>query len=68
MDYADATIVCLAVDTGIHDIITFDQKDFNIYRVKNKPFVISPSLDLNKIERFSKVSTFEPSAPSKMQN
>jgi hypothetical protein len=53
MDYADATIVCLAVDTGIHDIITFDQKDFNIYRVKNKPFVISPSLDLNKIERFS---------------
>jgi hypothetical protein len=68
MDYADATIVCLAVDTGIHDIITFDQKDFNIYRVKNKPFVISPSLDLNKIERFSKVSTFEPSTPSKMQN
>ncbi|MGD9384568.1 MAG: PIN domain-containing protein [Desulfobacterales bacterium] len=68
MDYADATIVCLAVDTGIHDIITFDQKDFNIYRVKNKPFVISPSLDLNKIEHFSKVSTFEPSAPSKMQN
>ncbi len=42
MDYADATIVCLAMDTGIHDIITFDQKDFSIYRVKNKPFVISP--------------------------
>ena len=42
MDYADATIVCLAMDTGIHDIITFDQKDFNIYRVKNQPFVIAP--------------------------
>ncbi len=42
MDYADATIVCLAIDTGIHDIITFDQKDFNIYRVKKQPFVIKP--------------------------
>ena len=42
MDYADATIVCLAMDTGIHDIITFDQKDFNIYRVKKLPFVIAP--------------------------
>ena len=42
MDYADATIVCLAMDTGVHDIITFDKKDFNIYRVKKRPFVISP--------------------------
>ncbi len=42
MDYADATIVCLVMDTGIHDIITFDQKDFNIYRVRKRPFVISP--------------------------
>ena len=42
MDYADATIVCIAMDTGIHNIITFDQKDFNIYRLKNKPFVIMP--------------------------
>ena len=42
MDYADATIVCLAMDIGTHDIITFDQKDFNIYRVKKKPFVIIP--------------------------
>ena len=42
MDYADATIVCLAIDTGIHNIITIDQKDFNIYRVKKKPFVIAP--------------------------
>lgn len=42
MDYADATIVCLAMDIGVHNIITFDQKDFNIYRVKNKPFIIFP--------------------------
>ena len=42
MDFADATIVCLAMDTGIHNIITFDQKDFNIYRLKNQPFVITP--------------------------
>ena len=42
MDYADATIVCLAMDTGIYHIITFDQKDFNIYRIKNKPFIIFP--------------------------
>ena len=43
MDYADATIVCLAMDSGIHNIITFDKKDFNIYRVKNQPFFIAPS-------------------------
>ena len=43
MDYADATIVCLAIDTGIQNIITFDQKDFNIYRFQKKqPFVIMP--------------------------
>ena len=42
MDYADATIVNLAMDTGIHNIITFDQKDFNIYRLKNQAFVITP--------------------------
>ena len=42
MDYADATLVCLAMDTGIRDIITFDEKDFNIYRVKKQPFVIAP--------------------------
>ena len=42
MDYADATIVCLAMDTGIHNITTFDQKDFNIYRLKKKPFITMP--------------------------
>ena len=42
MDYADATLVCLAHDTGIHNIVTFDTRDFNIYRVNNKNFVILP--------------------------
>ncbi|KAF5429221.1 hypothetical protein C5S39_09190 [Candidatus Methanophagaceae archaeon] len=43
MDYADATIVCLAMDTGIYNIITLDQKDFNIYKFKKKQsFVIMP--------------------------
>ncbi len=43
MDYADATIVCLATETGIRNIVTFDKKDFNIYRLqKNKPFIIYP--------------------------
>ena len=42
MDFADATIVNLAMDTGIHNVVTFDQKDFNIYRLKNQPFVIAP--------------------------
>ena len=31
MDFADATIVCLATDTGMQNIITFDKKDFAIY-------------------------------------
>lgn len=35
MDYADATLVCLAVDAGIGDIATLD-KDFAIYRLPGK--------------------------------
>ena len=43
MDYADATLVCLASETGIRNIVTFDQKDFSVYRLnKTKPFVIHP--------------------------
>lgn len=42
MDYADATIVCLGMDTGIKNIITLDKKDFGIYRIRNQPFVIMP--------------------------
>ncbi len=36
MDYADATIVSLANDIGIKDIVTFDQKDFSIYKFSGK--------------------------------
>jgi predicted nucleic acid-binding protein len=36
MDYADATLVCLAMDTGIQNIVTFDIKDFSIYRLPGK--------------------------------
>ena len=42
MDYADATIICLAMDIGIHNIVTLDYKEFSIYRIKNKPLVIFP--------------------------
>jgi len=42
MDYADATIVGLAMDSGINTVVTLDRKDFSIYRIKNKPFVITP--------------------------
>ena len=42
MDYADATIVCLAMDTGIQNIITLDKRDFSIYKIRNQPFVIMP--------------------------
>jgi len=36
MDYADATMVCLAINTGIRNIVTFDKKDFTIYTLPGK--------------------------------
>lgn len=43
MDYADASLVCLAENAEIPDIATFDQKDFTIYRwSKNRKFNILP--------------------------
>ena len=43
MDFADATIVSLAMETGIRDIVTFDKKDFSIYKLpKKKSFKIAP--------------------------
>jgi predicted nucleic acid-binding protein len=43
MDYADATIVCLANEIGIKEIVTFDKKDFNIYKFADKKnFYIFP--------------------------
>ena len=42
MDYADATIVSLAMDSGINHVVTFDKKDFSIYRVRKRPLFIIP--------------------------
>jgi len=43
MDFADATIVCFATDTGMQNIVTFDKKDFAIYKLsKTKSFTIMP--------------------------
>jgi len=42
MDYADATIVCLAMDTEIKTVATFDKRDFSIYRINRKPFQVIP--------------------------
>jgi len=36
MDYADATLVCLSMETGINTIATFDKKDFGIYTLPAK--------------------------------
>jgi hypothetical protein len=30
------------LDTGIQKVITFDKKDFSIYRIKKQSFVIMP--------------------------
>jgi len=43
MDFADATIVCLAEETGIQNVVTFDRKYFTIYRLpKKQSFIIVP--------------------------
>ena len=43
MDYADATLVSIAEDLSITEVVTFDLKDFGIYRLSSKqPFVILP--------------------------
>jgi len=43
MDFADASIVCLALETGMQNIVTFNSKDFSIYRLpKKKSFTIMP--------------------------
>ena len=43
MDFADATIVCLATETRIQNVITFDRKDFSIYKLpKKQRFAIMP--------------------------
>ena len=43
MDYADATLISIAEDLSITHVVTFDLKDFGIYRLSSKqPFVVLP--------------------------
>ena len=43
MDFADATIVCLATETGIQNVVTFNRRDFAIYKLpKKQSFAIMP--------------------------
>ncbi len=43
MDFAVATIVCLATEARIQNVITFDRKDFSIYKLpKKQSFAIMP--------------------------
>jgi predicted nucleic acid-binding protein len=43
MDFADATLLCLARDLELQHIATFDQKHFSIYRLPGRPpFITLP--------------------------
>lgn len=43
MDFADATLVVLAEETGIGEILTLDERGFGIYRIRGKrAFTIRP--------------------------
>ena len=43
MDFADATLVALAEERGITDIVTLDRKDFSVYRIgSRKGFTLYP--------------------------
>ncbi len=43
MDFADATLVVLAHDLGIDQVVTFDRKHFSTYRIdKTQSFSIIP--------------------------
>jgi hypothetical protein len=45
MDFADATLVVLAEDTGIDEVFTLDRKGFRAYRIHGKKsFKIEPAL------------------------
>jgi predicted nucleic acid-binding protein len=43
MDYADATLVSIAEEFSVSHVVSFDAKDFGIYRISAKqPFVVLP--------------------------
>jgi len=43
MDFADGTLVCIAQDLGIYDVVTFEKTHFSLYRIGRKPFSLMPS-------------------------
>ena len=43
MDYADATLVVLAEDLGTNLVLTTDQRDFRVYRIRGPPPFRGPS-------------------------
>jgi len=44
MDFADATLVSLAEDMDIDEILSLDRKGFGVYRIRGKmAFKIFPS-------------------------
>jgi uncharacterized protein len=43
MDFADATLVCLAQDLAVRHVVTLDRKGFGVYRLRRgRTFVIIP--------------------------
>jgi len=43
MDFADATLVAIAEETGLLNICTLDKKDFGLYRLsRNRSFTMYP--------------------------
>lgn len=43
MDFADGSLVGIAQDLGIYDVVTFDKTHFSLYRIGRKPFSLMPS-------------------------
>jgi hypothetical protein len=47
MDFADATLVVLAEETGVREIMTLDRRGFSAYRIKGRTaFSILPELPM----------------------
>ena len=43
MDFADATLVCLAQDLAVRHVVTLDRKGFGVYRLRRgKTFILLP--------------------------
>lgn len=46
MDFADATLVVLAEETGIDLVFTLDRRGFETYRIdRHKPFTLQPGFE-----------------------